>query len=153
LYSEQQVKNPLHRFSKVRQIMNTDFENRYLDVLQNMETMIVQVYRDDAELSDFEVDKALEGLLRTYQAEQRGKPAPTLKLGERDKRVYDDVLMVCQVRLGRAPMAGTDKAIEPDSLTVDEIIACIKRLRASVSLWTKEYGRKGYLDYVNPFLP
>ena len=34
------------------------------------------------------------------------------------------------------------------ALTLDEVIACLKRIRSSIKLWTKDYGRQGYLHYV-----
>jgi hypothetical protein len=37
--------------------------------------------------------------------------------------------------------------------TVDEIILCLKRLRKSVKLWTTDYGRQGYLNYIAQFSP
>ncbi len=47
------------------------FEEDYLDVLQNIEAAIVSVYRQHPALLDYEVDKALEALIRAYQAEQQ----------------------------------------------------------------------------------
>ena len=37
-------------------------------------------------------------------------------------------------------------------LTVDEILACLKRLRTSVKRWTKDGGRQGYLTFVDEFI-
>jgi type I restriction enzyme, R subunit len=38
-------------------------------------------------------------------------------------------------------------------ITLAEIIACLKRVRKSIELWRKEGGRRGYYDFVSPFLP
>src|SRR3954470_22240979 len=69
--------------------MSDNFENRYQDVLQNIEFAIVSVYREHAELADSNVDRSLEGLIRSYTAEATGKPAPTLRLNELDQLVFD----------------------------------------------------------------
>ena len=45
--------------------MKMDFEENHLGILQNMEFMIIQVFRAHADLMDFHVDKALESLLRS----------------------------------------------------------------------------------------
>jgi hypothetical protein len=37
--------------------------------------------------------------------------------------------------------------------TLEEIIACPKRMRASVKRWHKSGGRRGYLDFVGQYLP
>lgn len=197
--------------------MSMDFEDNYLGVLQNMEFMIIQVYRKHPELTDFLVDKAMESLLRLYQAEKRGKSVPTLKFSSLDQHIYEDVKSICEFYLGRPSMfkdgledlddnedvmllgegeydeedlalpseegdadllekikanpemlkeikanlgLSEDDEIEIElsehdarDVTVDEIIACIKRIRSSISLWTKQSGRQGYLAFINPFLP
>lgn len=130
--------------------MNPQVEDQYLDVLQNMEFMIVQVYREHPELSDHQVDKAIEGLIRTYQAEQKGRSAPALKLGELDQQVFDRIQSICLMRLGREKL---EEGVTFKILTVDEILLCLKRIRSSISLWTKDYGRQGYLNYIQQFLP
>jgi hypothetical protein len=137
-------------------VVNMDFENRYLDVLQNIEFAIIQVYRDHPELTDHQVDKAMEGLVRTYQAEQKGRSAPLLKLGTLDQQVYDNVYHICQIRLGRESFSdeqGDDVEVPLEPLQVDEIVACLRHIRGSISTWTKDYGRQGYLDFIKNYLP
>ena len=53
------------------------FEDKYMDVLQNIEAAIHYIHVDNPELSDYDVDRALELLVRAYQGEARGKkPIP-----------------------------------------------------------------------------
>lgn len=129
---------------------NPRVEDEYQDVLQNLEFAIVSVYRQHPDLSDHQVDKAMEGLVRTYQAELKGRSTPSLKFGELDQKVFDAVHEMCELRLGRSAVEDTS---EMRTLTVDEIILCLKRIRSSISTWTKDYGRQGYLNFVSPFLP
>ena len=138
--------------------MHKGFEDQYLDVLQNIEVAILGVYHEHPDLTDSMVDAALEGLVRLYTAEQRGRVAPRLSLSDRSQQVFDAVKSVCEWRLGRQEfIVGGDedkKDVPLESVkTVDEIILCLKRLRKSVKLWTTDYGRQGYLNYIAQFSP
>src|SRR5258707_8210510 len=82
--------------------MSEKFEDRYGDVLQNIEFAIVSVYREHPDLADFNVDRVLEGLIRVYMAEERQRLAPTLRLNELDQPVFERVREMCEWRLGRS---------------------------------------------------
>lgn len=131
------------------------FEDDYLDVLQNIEFAIVSVYRKRPELVDYDVDVVLASLGRGYQAEQRQRDKPTLRLNELRQEVYDAVEAMCEWRLGRIefrdPQSGPSVP-NPSPLTIDEILACLKRIRSSVKYWTKQGGRQGYLTFVDEFI-
>lgn len=135
------------------------FEEEYEDVLQNIEFAIARVFNQSPELTDVNVDNALDGLVRVYSAEERDRPAPRLRLNVLEQEVYRRVKTICDWRLGRTVLelsgeAGNEAeelAIPPSAITVDEINACLKRIRKSIKLWTKEYGRRGYLNYVDQF--
>jgi hypothetical protein len=134
------------------------FEDEYMDVLHNIELAIIQIYSEHPELVDSQVDTAINSLIRVYAAEQRGRNAPKLRLSELEKTVYDHVEALCGLHLGRETM--TDESGKPledppeiPVRTPEEIIACLKRIRKSIKLWTKELGRQGYLNYIKQFLP
>lgn len=134
------------------------FEEEYQDVLQNIEFVLVQSYRQHEEMTDWEAEKAINGLIRTYQAEQRRRKAPNLRLNDLTEEAYDNVRAMCEWRLGRTEpqqdddkeRALTDIPVEP--LSLDEIIDCLKRVRKSIQLWHKEGGRRGYFEFVGGFL-
>jgi hypothetical protein len=133
-------------------------EDPYLDVLRDIEIPIMEIYQEHPDLVDSMVDVALEGLVRVYTAEQKGRAAPRLSLPERSQQVFDAVKSVCEWRLGRQELVAEDDTDEKDVSsgfvkTIDEIIMCLKHIRKSIKLWTTEYGRRGYLDYVNQFFP
>jgi len=133
----------------------TDFEERYEDVLQNIEFGIVQVHNAEPALVDADVDRALENLMRAYQAEARKRPAPVIHLAPLAQAVYDSVKTMCEWRLGRSQMydsAGRPLDIQVKPITPEEIVACLKRIRKSVALWTKERGRRGYLSFIVQFI-
>jgi len=128
------------------------FEEEYQDVLQAIEWSIMGVHKTQTELTDYQVDAALEALGRTYQREKSGRE-PTLPKSELARQVYEAVKAICEWRLGREQVVdeeGQPLSIEP--LTVDEIQACLKRVRKSVNYWNKQGGSHGYLDYISNFI-
>jgi hypothetical protein len=133
----------------------TDFEDDYLDVLQNIEFGIVTVYQADRSLLDAHAASALEGLMRTYQAEARGRAAPHLNLSSQAQTVFDSVKAMCEWRLGREHVVdaqGVEMGLDLKPLTPNEIVACLKRIRKSVEMWTRRNGRQGYLNFVSQFV-
>src|SRR5437899_1618122 len=108
--------------------MNTRFEQEYEDVLQNIEFAIVSTYREHPEVSDWSVETALDGLIRSYQAEASGRAAPPLRLSELEQHIFDRVHAMCEWRLGREQLF-TAEGVQPmmremATKTMDEIIAC-----------------------------
>ncbi len=137
--------------------MATDqrFEEEYLDVLQNIEFGIVRIYREQPGLVDWDVLDAIQALIRSYTAEARGRPRPKIRLSDLSQLVFDSVEAICEWRLGREqPLAESgqppDVKIEPK--TIDEIVACLKRVQKSIRRWNKEGGRQGYLNFVSGFV-
>lgn len=131
------------------------FEEDYEDVLQNIEFALVSVYRDDAEMTDWQAVDAVNGLIRTYTAEMRKRSAPTLSLGELSQHAFDRVKQMCELRLGRTSLMtddGTPIPFDGRILNVEEIVQCLKRVRRSIELWNKELGRRGYFDFVGRFV-
>ena len=131
-----------------------DFEEQYLDVLQNIEFGIVRVYHEHDDLVDFEVEQALNGLIREYQADQRGRVFDPPELAPLVREVYESVKYMTEWRLGReTPLKEGDVPFElPEPLALDEMIACLKRIRKSVRKWNKHGGRRGYLQFIEQFV-
>jgi hypothetical protein len=129
------------------------FEEQYLDVLQNIEFAIVSVYRENPDLLDYDVDKVLNLLWTEYRNEKQDKTVPAPQLGVNAQRVYARVKSMCEWRLGRQKLGAEKdgKPVEMDlkPLTRDEIMACLKRIRKSIELWTKQGGRQGYLYFID----
>lgn len=136
--------------------MSTPFEEQYEDVLQNIEFAIVGTYRErPEEISDWSVETALDALIRAYGAEHTGRTLRPARLSEAEQAIYDRVKGVCEWRLGREQLNSENtppilRELEPK--TLDEIAACLKRVRASVKRWHKAGGRRGYLDFVGRFI-
>ncbi|MEZ4710451.1 MAG: hypothetical protein R3A44_24830 [Caldilineaceae bacterium] len=134
-----------------------NFEEEYQDVLQNIEFAIISVYREQPEMVDYDVEKALNGLIDLYTAEERNhEPRPPRNLRDASLLAYERAKSMCDWRLGRENAFETEDGAAPplpESITLAEMIACLKRLRKSVERWTKRGGRQGYLNFVGEFLP
>ena len=128
-------------------------EEQYLDVLQNIEFSIIQVYREHRDLLDSQVNRSLEAMIEFYSAQNRNRDPRDFKLSDQEGWVYEAIKAMCEWRLGRAKPEGTKVTLEARSaLTTDEILLCLKRLRKSVQKWSKHQGRQGYLNFVNEFI-
>lgn len=130
-------------------------EEQFEDVLQNIESGIVSVYHAHPELVDWDVEAALEALIRFYQAEVRHKPANLRPLAGLQAEVARAAQAMCDWRLGRTPLHDErDQPIELKSapLTAADMVACLKRLRKSIQFWGKAGGRQGYLNYIINFI-
>jgi len=130
-------------------------EDEYLDVLQNIEFAIVTVYHHNPELTDYDVDNVLNTLIRAYRSQQQNREftKPTMKPQAED--LYEGVRQMCEWRLGREKLMGSahkPKGPSPSPISIDEIVACLKRIRKSVELWNKQGGTRGYLQYVDQFI-
>jgi len=129
----------------------SSFEDEYLDVLQNIEMAIVSVYRNHHNLLDYDVDKVLNLLWTEYRNEKQGRMASAPKLGDNAQLVYGRVRQICEWRLGRVETSMSDEfvRVNPLSISIDEIMECLKRIRKSVDLWNKQGGRQGYLYFID----
>lgn len=127
------------------------FNEKNLDVLQNIEFGIVQVYRADRSLLDFDAKDAIDALVRHYHAEEEQRTPSTSPLSERAERVFRSVQTICEWRLGRSPFPG-ETAVEL-GMPVSELVKCLRKIQRSIPRWSGLGGRKGYLDFVSQYLP
>ena len=131
------------------------FEERYEDVLQNIEFGIVQVYRSHPKMTDWEALSAVEALVRVYNAEAKGREITPPSLVPLAEEVYGSVKMMCEWRLGReTPFQdeGAPVDLPVELVSLDEIVACLKRVRKSINRWSRDAGRQGYLTFVSQFI-
>ena len=124
-------------------------EEDYLDVMQNIEASIVAVHLQHRNLTDADTLACIEGLIRRYTAEARGKAKPVVTLNGLANDVNEKVELICEFRLGRVTLE-KQPVIEP--LTLDVMVLCLKRIRKSIEFWTKKDGRQGYLNYIKEFV-
>jgi hypothetical protein len=129
-------------------------EDELLDVLQNIEFAIVSEFRKDGAILDLNVLDAVSALVRHYEAEMAGRKPPEPRLSDLSRRVFVSVRATCEWRLGRASGPIPEVTDEPASQpkTTEEIVACLKRIHKSIGRWTKESGKRGYLEFVGRFI-
>jgi hypothetical protein len=132
-----------------------DVEEEHLDILQNIEFAIMSVYRENPLLVDFDVEAAINALISLYHAQSQNHEPRRTNLNERATLVYERVETMCEFRLGREELPSKDirkRGPRPEPVTLDVIVACLKRIRKSVQRWNKEGGRQGYLTFVGRFV-
>jgi hypothetical protein len=97
---------------------------------------------------------AIDALIRLYGAEAQGKSLSPRPVRGIAKQVMEPVQAMCEWRLGRSTLQDeAEHPIEsPPPKTVDEIVACLKRIQSSIKLWTQKGGRQGYLNFVQQFI-
>jgi len=134
-------------------------EEKFLDVLQNIEFALVGVDREHEKLTDYGADYALENLIKQYTSELLGRtPPPLPNFPPHEQQAYDSVRAICEWRLGRADAKDASQRRadlgEPIALPValEDMIACLKRIRSSIQLWTKKLGRRGYYEFVKGYV-
>ena len=137
-------------------------EEKYEDVLQNLESAIVGYYRENPELIDAEVETAISWLVKLYSAQAQGKTSSYREPRGVSAEVGKSVKQMCEWRLGREKLeveeeSGQGQGLEITELEISplepkEIVACLKRIQSSIKFWTKKHGRQGYLNFVAKFL-
>ena len=125
---------------------------QYQDVLQNIEFVIVDLYRTGAEMSDHNAIHALEATIDFCAAEKIGRKPRDFALSPIEEALFDQLKDVCLWRLGRKPSDERESDTHFKSITLDEMLLCLKTVLKSARHWNEECGRKGYLDYVSQFI-
>ncbi|MFN0104397.1 MAG: hypothetical protein ACKV2U_20200 [Bryobacteraceae bacterium] len=126
------------------------FEEDHLGLLQNIEFVIVEAWKSNRAVTDFDVTDALDALTRQYSAEAAERQPSVITLEARAQAVYQNVKQICEWRLGRTAHKGGMQE-PPDS--VQEIISALRRIMKSVGRWSGRGGKRGYLEFVKDYLP
>jgi hypothetical protein len=129
----------------------SNVEEKHLDVLQNIEFAIVQVYRAGPALIDLDVLDAVDGLVRHYSAEANRRQAPDSHLADRPAQVFAAVKDICEWRLGRGDLGDlADGSASP--LRMAPLLVCLRRIQRSARFWNRQGGRRGYLNFVSQYI-
>ncbi|SRR5258705_1911199 len=123
-----------------------------LDVLQNLEFAIAEIWREHPEMTDHVAGRAYEAAFERYRAEKRGHSLRPHTLTDLDLEAFEALKAMCEFRLGRgaAPIPGVEKI---PGIPVDLLVECLGELRKSVERHTRLGGRQGYLTFIGQFLP
>lgn len=142
-----------------------EIEEKYVDVLHNIEMGIVSVYRENESMTDWDALRGLETVLKYYQSKVKDREPKFISLNPLAQTTYERVLEICEMTLGNRPIivevnekllgllpVKKRKEISADPKTKEEVIICLRRVLDSIHFWTKEAGRQGYLMYIDQFL-
>lgn len=133
----------------------TGFKEDNQDVLQNIEFAIVRVYRRNSDLVDYDVEKALSVLISNYHRQLQNQASKAPRMNTITREVYEAMKAMYEWRLGREALVSEENQSQmmiPDPISVDVIIASLKRIRKSVQKWNKRGGRQGYLQFIDQFI-
>lgn len=121
----------------------------HLDVLQNIEFAVAEVWKENPALNNYNVMRAYECAFEHYRALSREQQPKASTLTGLDGEVFQKVKEMCDWRLG---LSKTEKPEELPPIPLEDMLACLRKLRKSVELWTKQGGRQGYLQFIDQFL-
>ena len=85
------------------------FEEQDNDTLRSMELALVRVYREDESVMDWQVETAVNNLIRIFTAEQRKRKPPTLKMPPETQQAFTNLQIACEGWLGRGPLPYSTK--------------------------------------------
>ena len=123
-----------------------------LDILQNLEFSVANVWRAHPEMLDYSALRAYEAAFQIYRAELRGHTPKPAGLTGLDETTFTAVQAMCEFRLGR----GTGVIDGPEGITpisLELLVDCLRELARSTERHTKAEGRQGYLTFIDKFLP
>lgn len=116
-----------------------EFAERYMDVLQNLESFSSSCYQDNqTALYDNDVLGVYQVLLKYVKARLTNYPLPANNLKGLSLNLYEEMLEVVK--------------FHENSYSLLEIQECLKMLEKSLKLWTRERGSQGYLKFISQFV-
>ncbi|WP_263080050.1 hypothetical protein [Endozoicomonas sp. Mp262] len=139
-----------------------DITEEYEDVLQNLESPIISIFRQYPSLVDWEVKRALEATIEHYRAEYANRPPKNKHLSDIEQKLTHALVTVCEWRLGRTGIESVLTLNEHFTFqlkqdapknTSEELQKCLKRIIKSVDRWHREGGKQGYLNFSQQFFP
>ena len=120
----------------------------YQDVLQNVEAAVVQVWKRNPAMTNYAVMAAYDAAINHYRALASQQTPKPVTLAGLDAKVFAGVQEICDWRSGRAP--GPELG-EISPIPLEDLVACLRKLRKSVDFWTKQGGRQGYMQYIEDY--
>lgn len=132
-------------------------EDKYPDILQNIEFGIVQAYQEDPSIRDLDAIKALGALIRYFMQKNMGKKPEVPELPEQANDIFFVVVDILEQRKKAIPKEETPKkprfsrALREPTQT-EIYLACLRKVEKSAKRWNKRDGNRGYLDFISDFV-
>lgn len=121
----------------------------YEDVLKNIETAVVGIWRQEPGMTNYAVMRAYDAAIAHYVAIARQQTPKAANLTGLDATLFEAVKDVSDWQLGLVNYADRP---QPHPVASEDLVACLRRLRKSVDMWTEQGGRKGYMEYIEKYL-
>src|SRR5262249_61256539 len=94
---------------------------------------------------------AVETLIKVYTGELRGREVTAPQFKPEEREAYDAAKAMCDFRLGRTSMEdekGKKVGVGGEPLTLEEVIACLKRILKSINTSYKRRVEARAYDFV-----
>ncbi len=121
----------------------------HADVLQNIEFAVVQTWKQHPDMTNYNVMRAYDAAIDHYRIQARGQTPKPVHLGGVEATLWERIREICELRLGNA---AKPEQPAPEPISLDVMVACLRKVRKSVDFWTKQGGRQGYLQYIAQFI-
>ena len=121
----------------------------YENVLKQIETAVVQVWRKQPAMTNYAVMRVYEAATERYRAEALARTPKNVALTGVEAELLEAVRTACDTCLREFPSAENPA----QSMPAEDMVACLRRLSKSVDFWTKQGGRQGYMQYIEGFVP
>ncbi len=131
-------------------------ESEYLDFFQNVEFVVLQVFKDNPDLKDADVIKAYDRLVKYYHRKKQHLPALESSLTGNAALVFEEAKSMCERRRKKE----TGELVEVEDLEglgndvpIAILVRCLEKLHKSSERWNKKDGPRGYLNLISQFIP
>jgi hypothetical protein len=128
--------------------MTTDLEDKYIDVLQNIEWSLLSSAKNNPKLCDYDILRVVEYAIACYKSRERERFLAERKIDGTYQELFEKVAAMCDWRLGLRSLSPV-KDLYCDPISPEELILCLKRIEKSIKFWTKQAGRMGYITFVS----
>ena len=124
-------------------------EEKFMDVLQNIESEVVRTWRKNPSMTDYAVTRVYEEAISYYASVAQAQPPKTTRLTGLDLQMFKSVQGAADRRLAGLT---TDDGTKIEPIAATDLVDCFKRLRKSVERWSRTGGRQGYLSFIVQFV-
>lgn len=115
-------------------------EEKFENELKAIESSVVGVFRSEPSLLDSQVNRAISSMAIILKSKVNGKIVEKPRFDGLDLLVFDALDAAVKALLNTNP-----------NLTDDDLLQCLKIVAKSISRWTKQLGRQGYLKFVSQY--
>ena len=126
-------------------------EEKYEDVLQNIEFAVVSFDRKSNILTDEHCLKAYDLLKKKYTGELRGWKSENAVIEDPIvTELVNEIIPYSDLRLGKVSIQEQDVIFK--SVDHPAIIKCFEKLSKSVNKWKKGKNSRRYIEFVSNFI-